>query len=60
MDQHSSYFIMSLTPGAPNPEGGSASVGNFQMIPVSAWFGATTVAAYKTLDEDEAEEEFSR
>ena len=36
------------------------AAGSFQMLPVNAWFGATTVASYKTLDDEEAEEEFSR
>jgi len=59
VDQHSSYFIMSMNAGAPS-QAGTASNGSFQLIPVSAWFGATTVANYKTLDDEEAEEEFSR
>ena len=38
----------------------SMTVDSFQLLPVNAWFSASTAVTYKTLDDEEAEEEFSR
>ena len=49
--------------GSSAPQGSlpaSMNVDSFQLLPVNAWFSASTAVTYKTLDDEEAEEEFSR